>query len=463
MDHQTVDLRVAPPVGSGGRASARGLRAGFWLASPLVGLGVPSLYVAFLYLGGVVQLGRPLLGSAGLVYFSCQIVTMSLVMGVLLAALRGTPSPAPVPTGFLRPGVFRLIVLLGALGAVFTLADFGRAFHLGTMSLAQIRQVFATRPTTAFSYLSNLLLPFSSFALGLTLVFWERLPVRARLAGLGVGIGAPVLTAVGQAGRGYIFDLLILIPWWMLQRPVWGQPVLPRSRFVRLGGLLVLGVGVASLGVISSVRKSGDHQYRVSMGYFKYTTVPSAPVVRLLERLPPPLANGLTEALLYWTHSLPTFDKVYQDWNLAPDLLGSVAPVLSRRAQALGLVPTTTQRVEHYEEITLRYRIPSNGFATVPSALIYSFGRRGGLLFSVLLAGLAAWVYAVARRRKEFVLLYLSGLVFLSLVLWFQRPLGAYPMYEYGVYYVLLHTLLIAGQRRWTRARAGRPAGGGIP
>jgi oligosaccharide repeat unit polymerase len=416
----------------------------FWLASPLTALLLPSLYIGALYFSGVIQLSWPLEDPMSMFYFGSGIVAM-LIVSWLTIALSTNRSAKPVSTNSVIARWHRLwlpFAILAFMAMIVTLADFALTMNYSSLDLFAIRRSFADREATMLAYVSNLLTPFSLMLLGLTLVLFEQLTPTKRLIGLGMGIGVPMLISLGLGGRSQIVDLIILVPWWLLQRPLLGKPLFPGKLSGFLMGLSVFAVAVWFLAVVSVSRSFAGEMQFAEVLYYNTNTVSLSPdITNFLYESDPTLATGLSEALFYWSSSIAAFDILYSHWQLESDLFRSISPVLYRRLAVLGL-PSQEQISDEQKYILRSFNVPPNMFYTATFGLISSFGRVGAFLVQMLLAFIAGRAYVQARRKVSFTYMYLSSLFYLMFFLWFQSFLTSYPIHEYGFYWCILFILI---------------------
>ena len=419
------------------------LKISFWLSNPLVGLLIPTLYVLILFASGIMSISASLIDNGSMVYFIGVTSAMMVVMYLKLRKKSALILRDERADDFVGQSTFRKIALLGFLSGVFIALDYYLTIPYQSFNMIAVRLYMPNRVPTMLAYIGNLLIPFSSMALGLTILFFDKYNKLSRIIGFVVGIGVPVLAALGLGGRGRIFDLMVLIPWWMLQRPVWGYPILPRGAVTRLGILLVVAVGLWSLFAISKVRSPfGEEQYELAIKFSSPLVTPSDQTVQILGKLNPTIANGVIESLFYWTHSVPVFDLIYNQWDLSPDLVGVISPVVYRRLETFGIVPSSIEIKENYNRITTSRGVPSNVFTTVLSSIIISFGRIGGIAFTLILSWFSCSIFIASRKKRQFIYTYLSSILFLSFFLWFQFSTTRYPIYEYGIYYAVVFMLL---------------------
>ena len=118
-----------------------------------------------------------------------------------------------------------------------------------------LRGVLRYREATLLAYPGNALIPLCSVALGLTILYYERIPRSYRIIGVLLGLVPPIVVSLLQAGRNGIVFQIVLLSWWLLQRPSWGLPILPRGISVR-PALLVFVAASLSLIVTISVARS---------------------------------------------------------------------------------------------------------------------------------------------------------------------------------------------------------------
>ncbi|MBN2345264.1 MAG: hypothetical protein JXO51_02665 [Candidatus Aminicenantes bacterium] len=418
------------------------------MSSPVAGLLFPVAFVGTLFGAGIVSLADPLVARGSMVYFAGGILAMLVFMAVAQAA-----GSCFRPGAAERKGrVFSALRLLpaarwlGLLGGGFIALDLFLSIPYRELDLVAIRQGFAQRQPTLFAYPGNLLAPCALMALGLTLLYYERIHPLKRLAGLFVGLGVPIMTALGLGGRNYIFDLLVMVPWWLLQRPLRRAPVVPRRfswRVLAPAAALLLFVALALISMMRSPEGADQYEAVILLNRDAVTLEPR--LQEKLRALRPELATILSEAFFYWSAAVPTFDKVYAHWRLPPTWLSPFSPLLHRRLSAWGIAPSSEQVTEHYGRIVWPYGIWPNGFSTASKDMIVALGRAGGLLAQALLGLAAGLLFVLSRKRCDFMMSFLSSVFFLVFFLWFQGGTLGHPLYEYALYYGIVYLLL----RRW--------------
>ena len=401
-------------------------------------------YCLLLFAAGIVELGQPLLSPGSMAYMAAQIgaIFISGTLGSYLGT-RGKAQPskraATVGSAIYARAVLPLC-LLNCLCLVISLLDFWTSGLVGaSVSLVDVRDRFSGRTTTILSYVSNLLSPFSAATLGIVIFYFESIPVWLRLFAFISSLATVLGLSVGLGGRYYVLNFLLLLGWWLMVRVRVGKSNLLKRRGLFLIALS-FAVGVACLLVGLTVVRSA---YRENQGAFMLTlsqrcAIPSQAVLDYTEDINPVVATGVYEALLYWTTSISTFDKVFYHWSMPPTFVSSLSPIVERRLVSLGLIPSPEERYEEWAVILQGYGIFPNGWATVSFNLVESFGKVGGFLFSMVFALFAGYLFARACSTMNFLLLFLSSLCWLFFVLWFQRPITLEPMYEYGVYFAVI-------------------------
>ncbi len=442
------------------RSDYRGLL--FWLTSPLIGLLIPSTYVGLSFLLRIIEFSRPLAEPGSVVYFVGGIACMILIswLTIFTSTRQGA---LQVKHSFSLDdwkALWAPFLVLGLIGGVFIIMDYGNLISYSSFNLYIIRQSFSGREVTPFAYFSNLLAPFSVMLLGVTLILLEELSLSKRALGLAIGIGVPMVYSVGLAGRSAIVDLLVLMPWWLLQRPVFGKPIFPgRIRGFVVGVLAVVSVLYLLTLVSVSRSRQGEQRFLEVLWFNKPTVVASPTLEDSLYKVSPTLATGLSEALFYWSAPVVVFDKLYKHWGLPPDYMSALSQVLHRRLVSLGL----SSLIEAENEraiILLSYGIWPNVFSTAAFDLIRSFGRIGAFIAQIVFAMIASYLYVRARKERVFAYMYLSSLFYLMFFLWFQRILTSYPLHEYGFYWC--GAFLVLGlQKSRSAIRSGMEMGHG--
>jgi len=425
----------------------------FWISNPAFGLALPTIFTGTLFLAGIVELGQPLLSKKSMVYFYGGIISALIIfflsIKIIFRRSFRNIQKITVPGNTIIRSQLRylnLFIVLGLLGGIFTAIDFYMSFSLNFgYNLEVLRLTFSEREASFFSYSSNILIPFSSIALGLTLLFYENIPRWKRLMGLGVGIIIPVFCSLGLGGRAYIFDLLIIIPWWLLQRPAWGRPIFPPGIRWRAGLLFIFPIGLLVLSSISVSRSAYNiDQYKFAILINKAKVSPTPKTIEFIEAtasIDPRLAVGITESLLYWTGPLAVFDKMFYHWDINPTYVSAFSQVLHRRLESLDIIPSISKIWMNAGNINRSYGFFPKTFYTTPFSLIVSFGKICGFIIQPLLMFLATLIFIKSWRQKHFMYNYMASLFFLSFLLWFQAPISYYPLYEYGSYYCLIFIL----------------------
>lgn len=422
-----------------------------------------SLYIAFLYLSGVVVLSQPLVGLGSMFYFIGGIILLVLLMTFLLHAFRKSLylRQPPVNLNLVENqwlAYFQPMAFAALFGGIMIMADFAISLRYGRIDFVTLRETFSERQITPFAYLANLFGPFSIFTLGLTIMCYERLTLMKRCFGLVVGTMHQVIGSIGLAGRGGIVEVIIWIVWWLLQRPLLSRPIIPKTPTWRFGFPIAMLGAVFLLGLIAVYRESGYQTRHEAIITFNKNVITPAPwFLDVVEDLSPVMADVITEAVMYWPATVAAFDKIYHDWNLEPAPFSYFFPIIHRRLASWDLSSSSQAMWEHQTHVLLSYGIYPNMFLTTPGTLIMALGKVAGAFSQVLLAVLGCYVFVLGRVRKDLVYLYLSGIFFLYFFSWFQKSLFVYPIYEYSLYIVL--AVLILRPRQHRKGMNSNPSG----
>ena len=230
-------------------------RAAFWMSSPVVAIAFPASYVLALFLLGLVTPVNDISG-ASTVYLFGGLAAMAVLAWIGQRSARQRPARMAGAHGVSQPDShwrrsLRLVYLLAASGTLFLVADLVLSFASNPAVLSDpvaMRITFLDRESTLFAYPGNALYPFTLVALGLVIVYFERMRWPERLLGLVVGLLPPIFLSLILAGRQGVVMQVILVAWWCCQRPALGLPLLPRS--------MPLKMGIAALVVVSACLSS---------------------------------------------------------------------------------------------------------------------------------------------------------------------------------------------------------------
>jgi hypothetical protein len=330
---------------------------------------------------------------------------------------------------------FSLICLLGFLAFVFSLVDLLWTTPLITiLNPVEMRASFITRETSLWAYPADMLLPFSSIAFALTIIYFRALPKSLRVAGLFVG-STPTVLGLLLAGRlGMILQAAFLF-FWMLQRPIWdtrARAIPSRGTLYLLTGLFVGVLAVAA--TLSQARSGSIAQASEVLSVDEDTVSIDRSLLPVLNAQSPVVATGMAEALMYWTSPIVYFDEVYRSWKLGPDFISVFSPVLQRRFSAVGLGPSSEDEWQYWCDMLSGTGLQPHSWGTVAAGFIRSFGRIGTLLVSVVLGYWLGRLFVRGRRSRSFTCLYLSSLFFVFLFAFLQfSAFVNNPTYEWSL------------------------------
>lgn len=337
--------------------------------------------------------------------------------------------------------VFRIVLLLATLGFVFIIADllFSKNLNLDFTDFSVMRDSFADREATLFAYPGNLLAPFCLIALGSSIAFYEKLPILYRTYGIFIGMALMVFSSLLLAGRSDLVNVFILAGWWLLQRPLFGFGILPKGKLIKIIISLLLILLMVTIVVLSALRSADKELQVIRLLQFNENSLEvSDPVIEMFSNIDPILANGIGEAILYWSHSVVYFDKMFANWDLSPTLVTAFSPFLERRLEALGVIVTGTERWSQWENILSSYGLRPHAFGTAWYQMIISFGRFFGMVVALGVAYMSGKIYAIARMERSFHKLFISSFLFLFFFMWFQSSVFTNPICEWGMIVALL-------------------------
>ena len=159
----------------------------------------------------------------------------------------------------------------------------------------------------------------------------------------------------------------------------------------------------------------------------------SSDVLYALEPLDPVIANGIAEALIYWSSPVVYFHHVYEYWNLPPTIFSGISPFVHRRLTGLGLVSSTESLSNHWRDLCYNAGLFPNAWGTTWTQVVQSLGRVLGMLVCLSTAFIAGRLYAVSRQRGQFRGFFLSSILFYLFFTWFQFSAFAQPIIEWGL------------------------------
>ena len=432
------------------KSMARLDRLTFWASSPVAAILLPMAYVGSLFVMGIVLPVYPI-PSDSLVYLFGGLAAMAVLARIGISAGQRTVG-GKVAASVLKPGPssrprladVRLVYGLAALGIGFLLMDLIASTPFEAFfDPAALRTLLRFRKATLFAYPGNILYPFCSVALGLAILHYERMTFFYRLTGVLLGFFPTIALTIGQAGRNGIVFQIILVSWWLLQRPAWGLPIIPHRIIVRIIFLAFIAVSLYSLVTIAVMRSSSSNQYQSLLSTNAESVRLSDHVKDVLDRVDPTVANGLAEALMYWSSPVVYFGHIYQDWTAESTLVSVFSPVLHRRLASLGVVPSPEQISNLWASILDRVGLWPNAWGTVWYEMIVSFGRFGATMIALGIAFFSGIVFARSRRRGDFGHLYLSSIFFVFFFLWFQVSVFSEPLFEWGLFLAIFGRRLL--------------------
>ena len=150
------------------------LKISFWLSNPLVGLLIPTLYVLILFASGIMSISASLIDNGSMVYFIGVTSAMMVVMYLKLRKKSALILRDERADDFVGQSTFRKIALLGFLSGVFIALDYYLTIPYQSFNMIAVRLYMPNRVPTMLAYIGNLLIPFSSMALGLTILFFDK-------------------------------------------------------------------------------------------------------------------------------------------------------------------------------------------------------------------------------------------------------------------------------------------------
>jgi len=310
---------------------------------------------------------------------------------------------------------------------------------LSLFDFVGIRESFGEREKTLLAYPASFLAPFGLLALSLSIMFYEDLPPRYSSSGFFIGAASMIVGCIMMAGRGDIFNFLIIVFWWLLQRPILGKKMLPGGIIFKSSILFLISLSLLAVVFIAVIRSDvKDEKVSALLQFHTNSLKMDDDIQDFLMDINPVSANTIGEVMIYWSHSVIYFDKVYSDWELSPTIVTAFSPFIERRLEALDLIPSGAERWQHWTNITTSYGLYPNAFGAAWYQLIVSLGRIGGLAAAILIAFFSGKMYVKARIEADFRCLLISSLFFIFFILWFQASAFIYGVFEYTMVIALL-------------------------
>ena len=450
----SITVPISTVRGSNFRSEAtvrRYARLSYWASSPAAAILTPLVFVAILFGSGAVGLTNPLTSPTSMLYCFGGIIGNALfaLLGMRFYILRSRrlPSPSAVleinepycqAVNLKRLRQFHLLALAALCFNVLAIV----MSYTGAVSFTDVESVRAeytgARAATIWAYPADMLAPFCFIVMAVSIVMYEHLPKRERYTGFAMGIVFAILTSFLHAGRANVINTIIFASWWFLVRPAFGRKILPEARVFKIAFLAILASLAVAMCIISVTRSSKQEKQLDALLWFMSKNVEINPqLLDRLESFDPTVGNSVGEALLYWTHSVPNFERVFLHWDLPPDWIAVFSPVLSRRIEGI-ISPRAKDAWDAWRSIQATYGAVPNSFGTTWFQMVKSYGRIGALAVSWFLAYVAGWLFAKAWRTRDFRRFFISSLFFAFFFLWFQGSAFLYPVFEWSMLITVL-------------------------
>jgi hypothetical protein len=307
-------------------------------------------------------------------------------------------------------GLISFFAVIGILGAILFGIEMISYAHSDPSDLLSTRELYAERDVTNLSRIASTLGAGGFFSLVAAILCWEWISKGQKVLWLLSPLSLS-LFSIFSAGRQTVLQL-VLIPLIALSvRRASGQLRL-RGGAVK-AGFLVFIVLIIGYGMYASHQRNTASlemsKKKLLMGIFNSELHPTVDAV--LEEVPDIIRDGVTEAIVYFSHEIPSF-QVF--WSLPPAEMhwGTwQLPFLARRLYEVGLLSTsveeqmleTYRRFEetgHFSQVwqtVIRDFILDFGYIGAPAVVMFlgficgriysSFLNGGGLYLAFLLIG----------------------------------------------------------------------------
>jgi hypothetical protein len=378
------------------------------LLSPLTTVSIVWISALAFYYSGVVSYER-IPQSAGIVYIlvSIALFTIGHTMGDSLnIARKRNEMPVGGPRLALQVEVTRLsplvtlLALCGIVAAVLFGAEMIFVAGMDPFQLSGRRMLFVEREVTQLSRVATVIGAGGYFSLSACILCWEHLRLHQRV----LWLLSPLLLSgfsILSAGRQTVFQMVLLLIFAILiRRSGFGGASRATTRTLTLGMIGAFALTL-SYGVIVGRERnepSGDvNRKELLLSIFDARFSPGAD--RLVETLSPTARDGATEALLYFSHEIPSFLVFLASAPPGPYFGLWELPFLARRLESANIISSTVdQRIgEVYSSFAQSGRF-ERVWQTWIRDLVLDFGTTGALLAVLLLGFGAGRVYSKCRR-----------------------------------------------------------------
>lgn len=332
--------------------------------------------------------------------------------------------------------------VMGIIGSL--LFSFEMLFIVGIdlSLLSSTRTLFISREVTIFSQLGNILSWGTLIVLPSIIWLWNK----ARLIDKSIWITSVLLYSsysVLSAGRQVVFQFLIIIVGALIIKNDCSDRKKKVKNVSRLkktcNKVLYLLTFVILIGYCLSVasgRNDGaisNSKLEVLAFYFDFSFDPE--ISRFFELLPDTLRDGLSEAVVYFTHEISGFTVFWSIPEIGPFFGLFSMPFLDRRFASLGLTTYSVDAKMSYVRSFMRSQgaMPV-GWKTFFPYLIFDYGRVGGLIFCFFYGVMAAKVFRYYKKNRTFLSALLLVRIYIAMFYTIMFP----SVCETGLWFMLV-------------------------
>jgi hypothetical protein len=412
------------------------------LARPYLVLIFPCAFVVLEIAFGVIMLKSPLISINSLLHF------LAFVSLVVLGGILGERSPrrkkcvassALISEEKIQNNAIWLIAaaLCAGIARYSDATISGTIQNIGDYSAARESVILGNAKTSIFGYVYGLLLPAVLIGPAYSLFYFEELGAKTKGTLFTIPMAVEIFNGILYAGRYYLTIQLILVLWACVNRSLRKKSFVPGSWIlIAILSFLMLSA-VIGFGYIASTRSDKTDQMRFALELASELIVPNPALVYTLDKLGSTMASGAIDFLTYWPMSFAVFDKAFHDWNLAPDVSTVFSPMLARRIESIGLIPSG--EVVYYEWLGLS---ASHGFyqgawATVVFDIIKSFGKIGSLIIGCALGYFSGREFYFFKNSRSISDALATAWLWVFFIFIFQRSIFYEPAFEYSSFWII--------------------------
>ena len=311
--------------------------------------------------------------------------------------------------------IISILAILGLLGNLCFAYELLFITGINISEIVSVRSTFISRNVTVFSQIGSLLSWGSITALPAIILLREKTSKAERTIWL-LSAGFYSLYSILSAGRQVIFQILLVLVSTLIIRSslhkrdnilvLYDNISKRNKKRIKIGIIILALLIIIYMFFIAGSRNDGSissKKWDVLSLYFGARLNPK--IGDIYSILPKSLADGLSEALVYFTHEIPQFTVYWDiDRSFGPFLGFYSMPFLDRRLYSLGIADVSVEeKMQYVRNFMSSQGAMPVGWKTFYSYILLDWGLIGGVFFCFIYGIYIGYVYKNFMKKRSLI------------------------------------------------------------